>query len=39
MCGVGAWEENRIASAKPVGWRFRARDAWMKLKSLYPSVQ
>ncbi len=39
MREVGAWQEHRNASAKPVDWRFRTRDARIKLKSLYPSVQ
>ena len=36
---VAAWEDHRNASAKPVNWRFRAEDARVKLKSLYPSIQ
>ena len=35
---VGAWEDNRNGPAKPVDWRFRTRDARIKLVSLYPSV-
>ncbi len=36
---VAAWEDHRNASAKPVNRRFRAEDARLKLKSLYPSIQ
>lgn len=36
---VAAWQEHRNASAKPVDWRFRAGNARIKLKSLYPSIQ
>ena len=36
---VGAWERHRNASAKPVDWRFRTRDARIRLKSPYPSIQ
>ena len=36
---VAAWQEHRNASAKPVDWRFRAENARIKLKSLYPSIQ
>ncbi len=39
MCEVGAWQEHRNASAKPVDWRFRTESARIKLKSLYPSIQ
>ena len=36
---VAAWEDHRNASAKPVNWRFRAENARVKPKSLYPSIQ
>ncbi len=36
---VGAWVNCRNASAKPVDWRFRTRDAQIKLKPPYPSIQ
>lgn len=34
---VGAWEDGRNEEAATTNWRFRAEDARMKLKSLYPS--
>ena len=34
---VGAWEDGRNEEAATTGWRFRAEDARMKLKSPYPS--
>ena len=36
---VRAWQDNRNGAAKPIEWRFRAEDARIKLKSLYPSIQ
>ena len=36
---AAAWQERRNASAKPVSWRFRAEDARIRLKPLYPSIQ
>ena len=36
---VRAWQDNRNGAAKPIEWRFRAEDARIKLKSLYPPIQ
>ncbi len=34
-----AWQRERNVSSKPIKWPFRTKDARIKLKSLYPSVQ
>ena len=36
---IAAWQRDRNGSPKPVNWRFRTKDARIKLKSLCPSVQ
>ena len=36
---VGAWRKPRNAEQAGINWRFRTRDARIKLKSLYPPVQ
>ena len=32
------WEQDRNNREAPVDWQFTTRDAWIKLKSLYPKV-
>lgn len=34
-----AWQNLRNQDRKPVDWRFRSKDARIKLKSLYPTIQ
>ena len=34
-----AWQEQRNAEAVQVNWRFTTKDARIRLKSLYPSIQ
>ena len=36
---IAAWQRERNGSSKPIKWQFRTKDARIKLKSLYPSVQ
>ena len=36
---TGAWQEQRNAEAVQVNWRFTTKDARIRLKSLYPSIQ
>jgi len=36
---VRAWQERRDAAGGKIDWRFRAEDARIKLKRLYPSLQ
>ncbi len=36
---VAAWQKRRNADGTPVNWRFRAKDARIKLRSLYPSIR
>lgn len=36
---IAAWQEQRNYEATCVNWRFTTKDARIKLKSLYPSVQ
>jgi hypothetical protein len=35
---VAAWEEQRNARRKPVKWQFKAAEARIKLKSIYPQI-
>ena len=35
---VAAWQERRNATVDRVDWRFKAADAWIKLKRLYPTI-
>lgn len=34
-----AWQNQRNQDRKPVNWRFKSKDARIKLKSLYPTIQ
>ena len=36
---VAAWEKRRNETAAPVDWRFTTKDARIKLKRLYPTIQ
>ena len=36
---TSAWQEKRNREGIRVDWRFTTEDAWLKLKSLYPSIQ
>jgi hypothetical protein len=36
---IAGWEERRNAAAPRITWQFSTRDARVKLRSLYPSVQ
>ena len=36
---VAAWQERRNSIARPMNWRFTTKDARIKLKKLYPTIQ
>jgi hypothetical protein len=36
---VSAWQERRDGAGGKIDWRFRAEDARIKLKRLFPSLQ
>ena len=35
---VAAWESDRIQDMHKIDWRFTTEDAWVKLKTLYPTI-
>ena len=39
MAEIAAWQEQRNHEAICVNWRFTTKDARVKLRSLYPSIQ
>lgn len=36
---LGTWQKNRNQTAKKMDWQFKTKDARIKLKKLYPSIQ